>query len=86
MMGDGGGMGMAAGWGWVFLILVLVGLTALVVLLVRLASGGLAPGSRDPGPADPQRQARAILDERYAKGEIDSEEYEERRGRLRDDR
>lgn len=67
------------GWGWggmwfgpLFMLAVLALLVALVVALVRwFGSGQTAP----PAP----RSARDILDERYARGEIDREEYLRRR-------
>jgi putative membrane protein len=64
------------GWGWwVFGMLMMLvfwgGLAALIVYLVR---GG--PG-RDSGRSAPD--ARAILEERFARGEISREEFEERK-------
>lgn len=66
-----------AGWffGPLFMILVLAVVIALVVLLVRWLGGVWQ------GPAQPP-QGRAPLDilkERFARGEIDQEEYESRR-------
>lgn len=82
MMIDGWS-GMGSAFGWVFLLLMLAGIAALVVLSVRLALGG--GDRRGPRPPEPQGgRARAILDERYARGEIDSTEYDERVARLRD--
>ena len=65
-------------WGWgmwlgsvVFLVLIAIG----IVMLVRWASrDGL--GGRAPDP-------RRILDERFARGEIDEEEYQRRRSVLK---
>lgn len=68
------GMGWGMGWAWIFLVLLIVGIVLLVVALVR----GLGGGSRPPGVADGAARARAILDERYARGEIDTTEYQER--------
>lgn len=75
--------GMGAGFGWVFMLLLLVGIAALVVLAVRLAIGGTDRRGYRPPEAQGGR-ARAILDERYARGEIDGAEYDERVARLRD--
>ncbi|HWB44992.1 MAG TPA: hypothetical protein VG900_06065 [Hyphomicrobiaceae bacterium] len=72
------------GWGWggglffgpLFMIAGPVLLIALVVLLMRWMTVG-RDMPRDRGPT-----AREILDERFAKGEIQSDEYEERRREL----
>ena len=78
------GMGMGMGWNWIFGLLLLAGVVTLVVLLVRLTTDG----SRRRGEPDSdgaQTRARQILDGRYARGEIDSAEYEERLRTLRRD-
>ncbi len=69
------------GWGWggmwlgpLFMIVPLALLIALIVVLVRWLGGGSDDGGRRV------RTAREILDERYARGEIDREEYQRRRG------
>ena len=52
-----------------------------VVLLVRwLGGSGHSPSFRVPSERDPLE----ILKERFARGEIDKDEYEERRRILRD--
>ncbi|RSM38161.1 hypothetical protein DMA12_34025 [Amycolatopsis balhimycina DSM 5908] len=66
-MGWFGGVGM-----FVLMALVLAALVALVVVLARRAP-------QLPGQSD---TARRILDERFARGEIDQEEYERRRDAL----
>ena len=72
------------GWMWLFGLLLLVGLALLVVLTVRMFSGGGAgrnapPGYGTPGYGEKPGQARArdILDERFAKGELTAEQYRE---------
>jgi putative membrane protein len=65
-MGWFGGVGM-------FVLMALV-LAALVALVVVLARRGPQPGAGD--------SAWRILDERFARGEIDQEEYERRRDAL----
>lgn len=78
--GSGYGPGMMSGWGgWGWglhgiLSLVLVGLAAvaLVALVRYLWQGGRGTG------ADAS-SARRLLDERYARGEIDRTEYLQRR-------
>lgn len=77
MMGNGmAGMG----WYWLFGALLLLGLALLVVVAVRGLSGRVGRGGPDAGGDQPpgRSQARSILDERYARGELSSEEYRER--------
>lgn len=90
MYGNGWGMGM--GWMWLVWVLVLIAVVALVALLVR--SGGDRPRTRGPVDQPPahgadeasasggRSAARRILDERYARGEIDEQDYQTRRRRL----
>ncbi|WP_082579473.1 SHOCT domain-containing protein [Arthrobacter sp. Soil736] len=77
MMGYGyDGMGIMWLWMLGWSLLLIVGLVGLVWAIIRLArSDGRAPLDR-PG------SARSILDERYARGEIDDEEYRRRRETL----
>jgi len=68
---DGGWWGFGMGLVWLlFLGLIVVG----VVLLVRYLWGAGGTPSRPEG-----NRALDILDERFARGEIDRQEYEERR-------
>ncbi len=75
------GMGFGMGWAWLFGLLMLVGLVLLVVLLVRVLGGGVTgspqSGNRAQDGPRPGR-AREILDERYARGEMTTDEYRER--------
>lgn len=69
------------GWhGWFFgpmMMLLLVVLVVLgVVLAVRWSGGDRRDG---PSGGPPRSTPRDILNERFARGEIDKEEYEERR-------
>lgn len=71
MMGDGMMSGMMGGGmliGWLVPLLVLAGLTALVVWAVRELAG-----HRDDGT--PEDGALATARRRYARGEIDREEF-----------
>ncbi|MFJ8159519.1 SHOCT domain-containing protein [Streptomyces sp. NPDC096136] len=75
-------------WGWFAMsltTLVFWGLiVAAVVLVVRTSRGDAAPGRSVPAAgADPARGAEALLAERYARGEIDDEEYGRRLAVLR---
>jgi putative membrane protein len=77
----GSGMGMGMGWMWLFWLLLIVGVILLAVVVVRVLGGGVTRGAadRDSNRAPPGRsRAREVLDERYARGEITSEEYRER--------
>lgn len=63
------------GFGWLTMLLPLVILILLVVGAVRFFGND---GGREPRTKTP----REILDERFARGEINREEYEERRKTL----
>ena len=74
-------MNWAGGWygmffGPLFMIIVLALVIAVAVLLVRWLSGS---GHPLQPPMPPQRAPLDILKERFARGEIDKEEFEERR-------
>jgi putative membrane protein len=64
-------------------LLITVGIFAiialLIVLLVRVSQ------ALDQGPREDSRTPDQILQERYARGEIDSAEFEERRKNLQRD-
>lgn len=77
MMGGGG-----FGWflGPVMMLLFLVLAVVVVMLVVRWLGGpegGMARNSRQPGSS-----ARQILEERFARGEIDEEEFRKRKEAL----
>jgi putative membrane protein len=60
-------------WMWAWPGLLLVGVVVLGAVAYGLLRGGRAEGA-SPGRAT----AREILDERYARGELDGEEYRQR--------
>ena len=64
----GSGMGFGMGFGMIFWLLLLI---ALIYLLA------------ERGKLTKEKTTREILDERYAKGEITSEEYKRMRAELR---
>jgi len=66
------------GWMWVWPLLVLAGLLLLIYGVVRLAQGWPPM----PEGARPGSSARRILDERFARGEIDEDDYRRRRAQL----
>jgi putative membrane protein len=88
MSGWGGGFGMSLMMlGMVLVPLLLIGVPiALVVLAVtQLSSRGHAASERHPAGSGGvhEQSAEEILRQRFAKGEIDQEEYEHRRRILR---
>jgi len=77
----GSGMMYGGGiFGWLMMILVIVLVVAIGIGLVRwlFARGHRPP----PGSPAPRKNALDILEERYARGEIDKDEFEEKRKTL----
>lgn len=58
--------------------LLVLGVVLLVVTVVRVLVGGLENGSGQADRPNPAGAARRILDERYAAGELSTEEYQHR--------
>ena len=73
---------------WVFWLLLVVGLLLLAVVAVRALGGGVTRGGGEARAAGVQMRSRArqVLDERYARGELTTEEYRERLQVLGEDR
>lgn len=70
---------MGTGWMWLFWLLLIIGVVLLAVVTVRALGGGITRGDgRDDRVPGEQSRARQVLDERYARGEISTEEYQER--------
>ena len=88
MMWDGG-FGMGGGWifGWIVMIAVVALIVVGIILLVRGLSGRHDqnqigyPQGPPPGGGAPQTGMQ-ILEERYARGEIDREEFLKRKADL----
>ena len=70
------------GWGW-FGAMHLLWLVVLLAVVVMIASFAAARRTKPPSDTD---QSFNILRERYARGEIDAREYEERTRRLSESR
>ena len=76
-------MGGAGAWWIAWLLVPLLIVAVVVVLVVTLTRRGTGGTSGGPGTVPPPHpSARAILDERYARGDIDHEEYIRRRDEL----
>ncbi|MBU1369889.1 MAG: SHOCT domain-containing protein [Bacteroidetes bacterium] len=72
MMGEyGHGWGM--GWWWIIGLIIVIGVVWMVVKSMNTNSRGKLPSGKS---------ALDILNERYARGEIDKEEFEERKKNL----
>lgn len=65
--------GSMMGWFWLWPVLLLIGLALLAYLIYRLMQ------DRHGGAQEGTSSAHRILDERYARGEIDEQEYRSRR-------
>jgi putative membrane protein len=69
---------------WLWWLLILIGVVAIAVGLTWAGRRGAGRDDREDrrGPRPPVSTARQILDERFARGEIDEEEYRVRRREL----
>ncbi|WP_197431367.1 SHOCT domain-containing protein [Halorubrum sp. CBA1125] len=68
-----------SGWGWGMMLFSLLGMALLVALSVDLVYW-IATRFRTAGRAEDS--ALTVLQKRYARGEIDDEEFDHRRDRL----
>lgn len=75
MMDGNGGMFFGGGFMWIFWLLVIVAIVA--VLKAMIGSNAQRDESEEDSPL-------SILEKRYARGEIDREEYQEKRRELED--
>lgn len=76
------------GWGtgsWIAMALTMLALGGLIVAFVVYAIHNLGqrPGDHVSAPSPPADEALRILDERFARGEVDTDEYNHRREALR---
>jgi putative membrane protein len=74
--GAGHGWGYMHGFGWIFVVLFWIVVIVGIVVLVRWL--GISPGQTTTPPPR-EKTALDILDERFARGEIDQQEYEQKR-------
>jgi len=82
-----GGLGMGGGWvfGWIIMLAVVALIVVGVILLVRGLSGrdGHSQAGQSQGPPSSggpaPKSALHVLEERYARGEIDREEFLQRK-------
>ena len=86
--GDDSWSHMHDGWGWggwllmiLFFLLLAALIVGVVIALVRSSGGGASRAASSAAGAAPS--AQQLLDERYARGEIDEMEYLHRRAVLR---
>ena len=74
-MGDSMGMGFGGGLMWLFWIFLII----VIVWAAKTCSGNSS------SPSEMKRSALDILKERYARGEIDQQEFEQKRKHLAGD-
>ena len=75
------------GWGgWIAMTLMMVAFWGLVILAVVAIFRGTSRDTSHTGQIDPtgHRDTMKTLDERFARGEIDTDEYHARQAVLRD--
>ena len=73
MMWNGGG------WAWWQVLLMWIGMIAFWALVIWAIWALVVAATRRPDEHRADRSARQILDERLARGDIDTEEYRRRR-------
>lgn len=85
VIGDSGDLDGHMDWGggwWMFIWGTLM-MVAIIVFAVWVLRTATTPGRGDGASSDPLDSARRILAERFARGELSSDEYQERVDQLR---
>ncbi len=77
------GNGYGSGWMWLWGLVAIAGLLLLVFVIVRATTGGITRSSASEVQSGvaagvATSTPRQILEERYAKGELTTDEYRER--------
>lgn len=75
------GMGWGWGFGWIWMILLWLGPILLVLAALKYLFGG--KGRTGTGARAGDERALAILEEKYARGEIDRDEFLQKRDDLK---
>jgi putative membrane protein len=71
-----------AGWAWLVMIPLWAGAIVFIAWATRNSGSSASPNGEAPRAIN-RNGAQAILDERFARGEIDTDEYRERKQALR---
>lgn len=80
MMYWDGNMG---GWGYVLMVISFVLFWGAIITAIVLFARSIGPGNRSQNPASGAGHAEDLLAERFARGEIDEDEYTSRLNVLR---
>jgi putative membrane protein len=92
MCGYGWGHGWNGGWGWggvvmsVLLVLLVVAVVVAIIFAVRYLSGSASLHHRGGGVGPEGMRAEDRLADRFARGEIDGDEFRQRMALLREHR
>lgn len=69
------GFGPMGGWGWFGFALSIIFWIAVIWLIVAIFRSQAGPRREEKGPPPPPRKPLEILQERYARGEIDEQTF-----------
>ena len=74
-----GGMGWGLGWFGMILVWIIPLILVVVGIKYLMSDGGSGRGHSGGGDQSPQSRALAVLEERYARGEIGRDEFLQKR-------